>query len=124
VTLNPFSQLTEGQHLGTHLCLKIKPHFAPPPMNGNAQKPLRAAIRAPVQPNHPQFLRDVFGGALSEDARGSYLDHTDIKVTDVHFSAFSGAIIEFWHDVPENVFQSQITGAPNWLSKAMKKEAK
>lgn len=74
--------------------------------------------------DHPQFLEDGFGDTLSADVRSKYLDHTHLKVTDAHIAVFSDAIIAFWNDLPENVFQSSITRKPNWLSKAMDKDLK
>lgn len=52
----------------------------------------------------------------------SALDHTNLKVDDGDIERFSDAIIAFWRAVPENTFQSQITGEPAWLLKALRKD--
>lgn len=48
--------------------------------------------------------------------------HENLKITDDHLEAFSDAILNFWKDVPENVFDSRIIEPPAWLMKAIKKD--
>lgn len=70
----------------------------------------------------PEYLDDPFkncGSALS-DTR--YLDHTHLKISEDQFQGFSDAILAFWHDVPENVVESQVTNVPDWFSKAIQKD--
>lgn len=72
--------------------------------------------------NFPEYLDDPFkgfGGTLS-DTR--YRDHTQLKVSDDQFQAFSDAILAFWRDVPENVVESQMTEVPDWFGKAILKD--
>lgn len=75
-----------------------------------------------LRSNFPEYLDDPFhgsGGAFS-DAR--YRDHSHLKVSDAQFQAFSDAILAFWGDVPENVFDTQVTDVPDWLGKAILKD--
>lgn len=70
----------------------------------------------------PEYLDDPFkgsGGALSDT---KYRDHTQLKVSDDQFQAFSDAIVAFWQDVPENVLDTQITNPPDWFERAILKD--
>ena len=72
--------------------------------------------------NFPEYLDDPlkdFGDTLSDR---KYLDHTHLKVSDDQFQAFSDAILAFWRDVPESVFDSQLTDVPDWFDKAILKD--
>ena len=52
----------------------------------------------------------------------SALDYTNLTLGDADLARFSEAIAAFWQDVPENTFFSQLTAAPAWLEKAVKKD--
>ncbi|WP_374309183.1 hypothetical protein [Methylocella sp.] len=69
----------------------------------------------------PKYLDDPFKGtgAFSDT---KYRDHTHLRVSDDQFQAFSDAILAFWRDVPENVFDSQMTDVPDWFGKAILKD--
>jgi hypothetical protein len=70
----------------------------------------------------PEYLKDPFNGSGNNISGARYCDHTDLKVSDDQFQAFSGAILAFWNDVPENVFDSQVTNVPDWFGKAIQKD--
>lgn len=70
----------------------------------------------------PEYLADPFAGAGGAFSDLRYRDHSHLKVSDAQFQAFSGAIIAFWHDVPESVFDSQVGEVPDWFGKAMQKD--
>ncbi|MGF1548070.1 MAG: hypothetical protein ACFCUG_12170 [Thiotrichales bacterium] len=75
-----------------------------------------------LRASFPEYLNDPykdFGGTLS-DTR--YLNYTYLKVSDDQFQAFSDAILAFWHDVPGNVVESQVTNVPDWFGKAIQKD--
>lgn len=68
-----------------------------------------------IKSQYPEFI-DTFG-----DTNRFYLeyaDHTDLKVNGSHITEFSDAIIEFWKDVPEHVFENELLIFPNWFMKA------
>lgn len=70
----------------------------------------------------PEYLDDPFkdiGGTLPDTKS---LDHAHLKVSEDQFQAFSDAILAFWRDVPENVFDSQVTDVPDWFGKAILKD--
>jgi hypothetical protein len=72
--------------------------------------------------NFPEYLDDPFkgiGGAFSDT---KYRNYSHLKVNDDQFQAFSDAILEFWRDVPEKVFDFQMTDVPDWLGKAIMKD--
>lgn len=50
------------------------------------------------------------------------LDHTYLAVGDGELARFADAITAFWRDVPQNTFQSQISGEPSWITKALEKD--
>ncbi|WP_217574791.1 hypothetical protein [Mesorhizobium sp. GbtcB19] len=78
--------------------------------DGNSLKDLKAA--------YPEYLEDPL---LEADLPGSreLLDHSNLRVSDEQFQAFSNAIVAFWRGVPENVAGSQIAQVPDWFEKAI-----
>ena len=80
--------------------------------NGRSLDELRrtAPELAGHRPNTPEFLR-------------SAMDYTDLAVNDEDLQRFADAISAFWRDVPENTFQSSITDEPDWVRKALAKDA-
>lgn len=75
------------------------------------------AIRYPHLFDHP------FGdmtGELEEAWLSPRFEY--LRVCDGHLDAFSNAILRFWQDIPENIFDSQIKEPPAWLIKAIEKD--
>jgi len=70
----------------------------------------------------PEYLDDPFKGLVGALSDTKYRDHTHLKVSDGQFQAFSDAILAFWRDVPEKVFDSQLTDVPDWFDKAILKD--
>jgi len=70
----------------------------------------------------PEYLDDPFGGLSGEFSDPKYKDHTHLKVNDEQFQAFSDAILAFWRDVPNNVFERQINNVPQWFENAVIKD--
>lgn len=52
----------------------------------------------------------------------SALDYTSLTVTDDDLARFAEAITEFWRELPENIFFSQVAEVPKWLTRALAKE--
>ncbi len=71
---------------------------------------------------YPEYLHDPFGGCGNGCSDVKYRDHTHLKVSDEQFQAFSDAIVAFWQEVPENIFQSKVKGVPGWFGKALLKD--
>lgn len=70
----------------------------------------------------PEYLDDPFNGTGGDLSSTRYRDHTHLKVSDDQFQVFSDAILAFWRDVPENIFDSQVTDVPDWFGKAIQKD--
>lgn len=68
---------------------------------------------------YPEYLEEPFSGSGGTVSDMKYRDHTHLKVSDDQFQAFADAIVAFWRDVPENVFDSQIAEVPDWFGKAI-----
>jgi hypothetical protein len=75
-----------------------------------------------LKDKYPDYLEDPFRGLGGGFSDVEYRDHTHLKVTKDQFQAFSGAIIEFWHAVPENILQSQVKDVPGWFGDALPKD--
>jgi len=71
--------------------------------------------------DHPQFLEDVFRES-EKSVWDHCLNHTPLKITDAHLTAFSDAIIAFWNDIPENALLTINTHTPKWFSRAIDKD--
>ncbi len=72
--------------------------------------------------NYPKFLVDPFKGFGGIFSDVHFRNHTHLMVNDEQFQEFSNAIVAFWKDVPENVYNLQITDVPDWLEKAIQKD--
>lgn len=70
----------------------------------------------------PEYLYDPFRGFGGTLSNTKYRDHTYLRVSDDQLQAFSDAILAFWRDVPENVFDSQLADVPDWFDKALLKD--
>ena len=75
--------------------------------------------------SYPRFLEHPLEAMRVEVGRMWFAPSFEhLKVTDNDLDVFSAAIIQFWKDVPENVFDSQITDPPDWIRKAIEKDRK
>ncbi len=54
----------------------------------------------------------------------SALDYSALEVSDDNLASFAEAITAFWRALPENIFFSEVNDLPNWLDKALRKEAR
>ncbi|HEY9017218.1 hypothetical protein [Thiomicrospira sp.] len=76
-----------------------------------------------LKQNYPQYLEsgintlNPFTGVNHD-----YRDYSYLKITDADIQEMSDAIIEFWQNVPENVFQSQFTSPPQWFFDAIQRD--
>jgi hypothetical protein len=70
----------------------------------------------------PEYLDDPFKGVDGVLSDMKYHDHKKFKVSDDQFQAFSDTILAFWHNVPENVVDSQMNGVPDWFGKAIQND--
>lgn len=77
--------------------------------NGDSLKQLKK--------KYPEYLHDPVADLLNERFY-NVLDHKHLSVTDKQFRAFSEAIVSFWRNVPENIYDDKNSSAPQWLSKA------
>ncbi|QKV17075.1 hypothetical protein [Oricola thermophila] len=75
-----------------------------------------------LRQNYPEYLDDPLKGTGSVFTGPKYPDHTNLKVSEKQFQGFSDAIVAFWQDVPEDVFESQIKTVPDWFGKAILKD--
>ncbi len=74
-----------------------------------------------LKQKHPEFIRypKIFG---SHDIE--YTDYTYLLAEEKHITEFSTAIIEFWGDIPEYIFDDPSLNFPVWFEKALKKDRK
>ncbi|MCW5602596.1 hypothetical protein [Nitrosomonas sp.] len=63
---------------------------------------------------YPEFI-NTFGNT-------HHAIHTDLKVDSSHITEFSDAIIEFWKNVPEYVYEKNSLNIPDWFAKAYVKD--
>lgn len=53
----------------------------------------------------------------------SALDYSALSVSDEDLAQFAAAIAAFWHDIPENIFFSQLSKPPRWVQQALERNA-
>lgn len=69
----------------------------------------------------PEYLTDPIQSEHSLPATNlDWLDHTHLTVSDDQIKRISDAIIEFWKDVPPNIFDHDGLNPPAWFLKALK----
>lgn len=68
---------------------------------------------------YPEYLDDAFFEPGIHSSATSFLDFTNLKVSDDQLQTFSDAIVLFWEGVPENTFDSQVIALPSWFEKAV-----
>ncbi|WP_425073274.1 hypothetical protein [Sagittula sp. S175] len=68
---------------------------------------------------YPEYLPGTNHGVTSNSPAASYLDHTDMKVSDAQLQSLSDAIVAFWRDVPENTRIKDIQKFPGWFATAV-----
>ncbi len=73
-----------------------------------------------LKERYPAYLENQFADLNIE----SFSDHTNLKITDEQIEAFSTAILAFWQDVPERIFDDNPCDAPfpEWFERAWKKD--
>lgn len=72
-----------------------------------------------LKSNHPEFI-ETLGNADSFYLE--YVDHTALKIEEVHIEEFSKAIIAFWQDVPEYIHEKETLEVPDWFTKASQRD--
>lgn len=71
-----------------------------------------------IKSKHSEYLRSIGG----DSSFSAFADHSDLMVSYQHIDAFSNAVVDFWQDVPEYIFDSDQSTAPPWFMKARKKD--
>lgn len=75
-----------------------------------------------LKQSYTEYLSDPFSGDGGAFSDMKYRDYTHLRVNDDQFQAFADAIVAFWNDVPENIFESMVTDVPDWFGKAILKD--
>ncbi len=57
-----------------------------------------------IRKKHPEFIKSVFDDE-HRFLELKYADYTNLVVEEKHIDEFSNAIIEFWKNVPENIYE-------------------
>ncbi len=75
-----------------------------------------------LKQKYPEYLDDPFNGWGGAFSGVDHRDHSQLKVNEQQLQAFSDAIVAFWREVPENVFESEVQDVPDWFGKAILKD--
>lgn len=73
-----------------------------------------------LRDRHPNYIQYPLASISDVPWAVSQANYTHLKVSDEAVDVFSRAIIDFWNDVPENVFALTIDEVPNWFERAYK----
>lgn len=71
-----------------------------------------------VKKLYPEFI----GGLMIDPIYINFAEHTDLIVEEKHIAEFSNAIIEFWNNVPEYIYEKESLKVSDWFSKAYEKD--
>lgn len=74
---------------------------------------------ADLKKNYPEYLDDPSGAVGVVISGKDWLDHTHLLVSEEQFQEFSDAIVSFWRDVPENIYDSQVMSVPDWFGNVL-----
>ena len=75
-----------------------------------------------LKQKYPEYLDDPFVGSGGTFSNLEHRDHTHLNASEDQIQAFSDAIVDFWRQVPDNVFHSKVKDLPNWFRKAILKD--
>jgi len=73
-----------------------------------------------LKKSFPEFFSDQLGGDGNSQFLFHYFDHTDMKVSDAHLDQFSEAILDFWTEVPKEIYI--VDELDEWFEKAYLKD--
>lgn len=71
-----------------------------------------------IKSKYPEFIY------CSDQAYIDYADHSNLKVDDAHITEFSDAILSFWNDVPEYIWEKETLNVPDWFESAFNRDQK
>lgn len=54
----------------------------------------------------------------------NYTDFADLTVNNTQLDAFSSAIVSFWENIPENIYDDDGAKVPSWLKKAFDRDGR
>src|SRR5690606_8879649 len=77
-----------------------------------------------LKEKYPEYLPDPLSKINKEFSSLSYLDYTHLQVSEDQLQDFSDAIVAFWKDVPEDIFDHNGLEVPDWFTKAMSDDQK
>lgn len=75
-----------------------------------------------LKKSFPEFIPNPLGEDGNHPFFFQYLDHTNMTVSVVHLDQFSEAILNFWKEVPKEIFLPDEQNAPPWFEKAFLKD--
>lgn len=84
--------------------------------HGEGQSFEQLRDRYPDYVEHPLASADHMSWAVS------CTDYNHLKIADETVDLISQAIIDFWNDVPENLYASKIEQVPKWFERAYNKD--
>tara|TARA_R110000787_G_scaffold13751_5_gene42870 strand:- start:27314 stop:28102 length:789 start_codon:yes stop_codon:yes gene_type:complete len=77
-----------------------------------------------LKARHPEYLVDPLKNIIGNNSAFDFIDHTHLSVSVSQLEDFSDAIVAFWKDVPENIFNPTEITLPEWFEKAMQTDHK
>ena len=83
----------------------------------NVYKHGNGSSLAQLKRKYPEFLHDPTADLVGESYFNT-LSHRHLFVSESNFQVFSDAIVTFWRDVPEDIYDHEHAVMPVWLSKA------
>lgn len=82
----------------------------------NAYKHGNEGAFSDIKSKHPEFIYH------SDSSFIEYADYKDLIVGDAHIKEFSDAIVSFWKDVPEYIWEKETISVPDWFGRAYQKD--
>ncbi|MBG58804.1 MAG: hypothetical protein CMK46_11050 [Porticoccus sp.] len=67
---------------------------------------------------HPEYLHNPVDEWVGESCFKD-LSHKHLSISEEQFQAFSDAIVSFWRDIPQDIYDHESAVMPEWLCKAL-----
>jgi len=77
-----------------------------------------------LKKSYPEYLPGPLDSLRNQFLGLDLLDYNNLLVSDDQLQSFSGSIVAFWKDVPENIFDSDDISAPAWFESARLRDLK
>lgn len=75
-----------------------------------------------LRQRYPEYIANPLSSVPGFGLALSHANYTNLIATDATVDLISQAIVDFWNDVPENVYAAEVGALPKWFERAYKRD--